>query len=107
MQKIKSFLVVFLVAALAACSPKYSQPVIESHPSTDGKVSVRYSGATTDETAVPLIIMDGKIISNDDLLNVNPNDIVSISVFKDAAAIAKFGEKAKNGVIRITTNTKK
>ena len=49
----------------------------------------------------PLYILDGKEI--DSLENISPNDIESITVLKDHAAIAVYGEKGKNGVILITT----
>lgn len=48
--------------------------------------------------------MDGIEWSMD---NVNPNDIESISVLKDAASTAIYGTRAANGVILITTKTGK
>ncbi|NQX40817.1 TonB-dependent receptor [Pedobacter steynii] len=49
----------------------------------------------------PLLIVDG--IEYTDLTQINPNDIESISVLKDAAAAAIYGAKAANGVMLITT----
>ncbi len=43
---------------------------------------------------------------SDALSKINPNDIESISVLKDAAAVAIYGEKAKNGVILIKMKKK-
>ena len=48
----------------------------------------------------PLVIIDGIEGSFDQL---NPNDIESISVLKDAASSAIYGSKAANGVILVTT----
>ncbi|MGI6574063.1 MAG: SusC/RagA family TonB-linked outer membrane protein [Fermentimonas sp.] len=48
----------------------------------------------------PLILVDGVELSLD---NVNPNDIESISVLKDAASTAIYGSRAANGVILVTT----
>ena len=55
----------------------------------------------------PLYILDGKIVNN--IKDISPNDIESVSVLKDAMAIKKYGEKAANGVIEIVSkkNAKK
>lgn len=50
----------------------------------------------------PLYIMDGKEISKSDLESISPDKIESIDVLKGESAIAQFGEKGKNGVIKIT-----
>lgn len=47
----------------------------------------------------PLYMVDGKEVVG--IQNINPNDIFSISVWKDSSATARFGEKGKNGVIDI------
>ena len=49
----------------------------------------------------PLYILDG--IEIDNLEDVSPSDIESISVLKDTAAVNLYGEKGKNGVILVTT----
>lgn len=57
----------------------------------------------------PLVIIDGVIISNDlpgssnFMSTVNPSDIESFTVLKDASATAIYGSRASNGVILITT----
>lgn len=53
----------------------------------------------------PLTILDGKPVSNEVLKSINPENIESVTVLKDKAATAVYGEKGKNGVIFI--NTKK
>lgn len=50
-----------------------------------------------------LYIMDGKEISEKDMKDLSPNMIQSINVLKGEAAIKKYGDKAKNGVVEITT----
>lgn len=57
-----------------------------------------FSGAGND----PLILIDGV---EGNLNNVNPNQIESISVLKDAASAAIYGSRAANGVILVTTKT--
>lgn len=51
----------------------------------------------------PLIVLDG-VIFNGSLRDINPNDIASIDILKDASSTAIFGAKAASGVILITTS---
>jgi TonB-linked SusC/RagA family outer membrane protein len=61
----------------------------------------------------PLIVVDGQVVitgdlsltssSSNALANINPNDIESIDIAKDAAATAIYGSRAGNGVVFITT----
>ncbi|WP_067149499.1 SusC/RagA family TonB-linked outer membrane protein [Pseudotamlana agarivorans] len=50
----------------------------------------------------PLIILDGAVY-NGDLESINPNDIESVTVLKDASAASIYGSRAANGVIVVTT----
>ncbi len=50
----------------------------------------------------PLYVVDGFAISGD-ISNINPNEIESISVLKDASSTALYGSRAANGVILVTT----
>lgn len=52
----------------------------------------------------PLVILDGAFF-NGELADINPNDIESMQVLKDASATAIYGSRAANGVILITTKT--
>ena len=67
-------------------------------PRGRGKITV---GKNLTDTK-PLIIIDGKRESVD-IENINAEKIHSISIYKDKAAIEKYGEEAKDGVIFITT----
>ena len=51
----------------------------------------------------PLYVLDGQIISPETFYNLNPQDIQSIKVLKDAAACALYGVKAANGVLEIAS----
>jgi len=51
----------------------------------------------------PLLVVDGIPIYNGGLNSINPNDIASIDVLKDASAAAIYGAKASGGVIVVTT----
>ena len=73
----------------------------------DGWLSVRIRGATTINGATePLFIIDGLPIqagSGGSLVGINPNDIASIEVLKDAADLAFYGVRGSNGVIIVKT----
>lgn len=73
------------------------------------KIRIR-GGASLNSSNDPLIVIDGvpvesnTISGSGNLLNtINPNDIESMSVLKDASATALYGSRASNGVIIITT----
>jgi len=66
-----------------------------------GAGSIRVRGITTIGTTDPLIIVDG--VQTSSLDYVNPADVESISVLKDAAAASIYGSKAAAGVILVTT----
>jgi TonB-linked SusC/RagA family outer membrane protein len=51
----------------------------------------------------PLVVVDGFPIIGSDFSNLNPNDVESVTVLKDAAAASIWGARAANGVIVITT----
>lgn len=69
-------------------------------PGQDAVVNIRGLG-TFSGNANPLYIIDGMF--SDPNVTVNPNDIASIQVLKDASAAAIYGSRAANGVIIITT----
>ena len=88
------------------------------NPSDPPSIFVRGIG-TFNGKSQPLYVIDGQIVNppsagNQDLIGninlwtlVNPNDIASISVLKDASAAAIYGSRGANGVILITTKTGK
>ena len=59
-----------------------------------------------EKTDYPLIIVDGKEVSNNMMNAINPDWIESISVLKDASATAIYGARGANGVILINLKTK-
>ena len=65
--------------------------------------TVRIRGAGTTGNAEPLYVVDGMVVSGIDYLN--PGDIESIDVLKDAASAAIYGARAANGVVLITTKS--
>ena len=69
-------------------------------PTSEPTINIRGIGSLNKET--PLIVLDG-IIYSGSLNTINPNDIGSISVLKDAASAAIYGARASGGVILITS----
>lgn len=53
----------------------------------------------------PVVVVDGSIQTLDDLNSINPSDIETINVLKDAATTAIYGVKGGNGVIVVTTKS--
>jgi TonB-linked SusC/RagA family outer membrane protein len=72
-------------------------------PGAEGSITVRGPSTFSSEGqgTNPLYVIDGVITQNASLLN--PNDIQSVEVLKDAASSAIYGSRAANGVILITT----
>lgn len=67
-----------------------------------GEMRVIIRGISTiNASANPLYVVDGVVMSSIDLLN--PNDIESIEVLKDASAAAIYGARGANGVVMVTT----
>lgn len=62
---------------------------------------VRIRGIGTVNNSAPIYVVDGVIV--DDISFVNPNDIKSTEILKDASATAIYGSRGANGVILITT----
>lgn len=73
----------------------------KGRPGADG-ADIRIRGVGTLNGGGPLVLVDGIAYS---LSDVNPNDIESVSVLKDAASAAIYGNRAANGVILITTKS--
>lgn len=78
-------------------------------PGTSSSIIIR-GGSSLSASNEPLFVIDGVPISNDGgggtrspLNSINPNDIESFTVLKDASATAIYGSRASNGVIIITT----
>ena len=78
-------------------------------PGADAQIRIR-GGASLTASNAPLFVIDGLAMDdnkttgmNNPLALINPNDIESFTVLKDASATAIYGSRASNGVIIITT----
>ena len=106
-----------------AVNVKFTMPITfrldkdstDMQPALVGKV-IEISGATKennqkafhfpDGKETPLVVVDGEEISVSSLEKLSSDTFESINVFKGEAAINRFGEKGKNGVLLITTKKK-
>ena len=94
--------------------------ITQNSSAPGGSVSVRVRGATSGTSNEPLYVIDGVPIYNDNnlsavlspngggqpqnvLASLNPSDIESITVLKDASATSIYGSRGANGVVLITT----
>ena len=71
-------------------------------PGQAGNIRIRGINSISASTA-PLIVLDGIIYAGGSLADINPGDIETIDVLKDASSTAIYGSLAANGVIEITT----
>lgn len=85
--------------------------VTQNSAAPGGNISVRVRGTNSiSGSSEPLYVVDGVPISNSggitdisSLSTINPNDIASVEVLKDASATAIYGARGANGVVLITT----
>ena len=75
---------------------------INTDMDADGNLSMVIRGQGTFLASSPLVVVDGFAV-DDGFDSINPNDVESISILKDAAAASIWGARASNGVIVVTT----
>lgn len=88
--------------ALSGSVPGLKVSLTSGNPTSSPKVILR-GGTEFDGSGGPLVIVDGQLRDNFD--DINPQDIASMDVLKDAGATAIYGARASNGVILITTKS--
>lgn len=87
--------------SLAGQLPGVSSMQASGQPGADdAKIFVRGVGSLTESGAAPLILVDGVERS---FFQMDPNEIESVNVLKDASATAVFGVRGANGVVLVTT----
>lgn len=88
-----------VASALAGTSAGLSVRTTSSDPGNESN-TIRIRGTGTLNTASPLYIVDGV---ESHMSYVNPHDIATITILKDAASCAIYGNRGANGVVLITT----
>ncbi len=79
--------------------------IISSSAAPGSNPSIRIRGYSSNGSSDPLYVVDG--LRTKDISNIDPNDIESMEVLKDAASAAIYGAQAGNGVVLITTRKAK
>ncbi|RYG20600.1 MAG: SusC/RagA family TonB-linked outer membrane protein [Chitinophagaceae bacterium] len=100
--KLESIVSTDIISRLADVTPGL---IFNKKASNSNPISIR-GQSTFSANTQPLIVLDN-FPYDGDLANINPNDIESITVLKDAAAASIWGARAGNGVIIITSKKAK
>jgi TonB-linked SusC/RagA family outer membrane protein len=88
------------VGALAGRLPGLITVQNSGQPGTEN-IAFYLRGASTTNGQSPLILIDG--VPRDNITTIDPNEVATVSILKDASATAVFGVRGANGVILITT----
>ena len=90
--------------ALEGAAPGIQVSSVDGQPGLDMAIRVRGVSSTIDGSATALVVIDGvPAQTSNPLSTINPSDIASVSVLKDAASTALYGSRGANGVILVTT----
>ena len=89
------------LAALSGTAAGVQVNTSYGQPGSDPSIRIRGFGSINYSSS-PLIVLDGSPY-NGAMSNINPADIESINILKDAASTALFGSRGSNGVVMITT----
>ena len=79
---------------------------VDGQPGSTNNIVIRGNNSITQDNS-PLYVIDGFPIEDPNSNSINPDDIESISILKDASATAIYGARGANGVILITTKSGK
>ena len=99
-QKLEDRPITNIAQGLQGLVPGLTVVSSQGRPGQDGS-TIRIRGVGTLNNASPYILIDG--IESGGFNALDPSDIASVSILKDAASAAIYGSKASNGVILITT----
>ena len=94
--------------ALEGAAPGIQVSAVDGQPGFDMAIRPRGASSTNGSSAAALIVIDGVAQQlngtyENPLAQLNPEDIATVTVLKDAASTALYGSRAANGVVLITT----
>lgn len=84
-----------------------SLQISNGQPGSNPQIFIRGGSSTSPESDAPLMIVDGVVGAMRNISDLNPDDIESMQVLKDAASTAIYGARAANGVIIVKTKSGK
>ncbi len=105
-KKISDRISTTVTGALEGSAPGVQVNNSYGEPGATPKIHIRGVGTLVKDADQPLYIVDGTPFEGN-IAELNPNDIESMSVLKDASSAALYGNRAANGVILITTKKAK
>ncbi|WP_319504032.1 TonB-dependent receptor [Bacteroides graminisolvens] len=101
-EKVSKLQVSSVSKALEGAAPGIQVINQSGQPGENAKIRIRGVGSFSASSA-PLYVVDGMPFNEEAVNTINPADIESISVLKDAASASLYGSRAANGVVMITT----
>ncbi len=101
-KKIEKIVAANFTQALQGAAPGLQITVNSGDPAAGSTMLIRGIGSIN-ASNTPLFVIDGMPSPNADFSAINPNDIESVSILKDASATSIYGSRGSNGVILITT----
>lgn len=84
-----------------------SLQISDGQPGANPQIFIRGDSSTSPEGDAPLLVVDGIVGQMRNISDLNPDDIESVQVLKDAASTAIYGARAANGVIIVKTKSGK
>ncbi len=101
-KKLETAVTANFTQALQGLAPGLQITANSGNPTAGSTMLIRGIGSINASNS-PLFVIDGMPSPNADFASMNPNDIESISILKDASATSIYGSRGSNGVILITT----
>lgn len=102
-KKIEKRVSTSVTGALEGSAPGVQVNNTYGEPGKAPKIRIRGFGTLVKGASEPLYVVDGVPFDGDNMAELNSNDIESMSILKDAASSALYGNRAANGVVLITT----
>lgn len=91
-----------VTSALEGSAPGVNVNSSSGYPGSAPSIRIRGYNSFNSSAMSPLYVVDG-IVYNGDIADINPADVESMSVLKDAASCALYGSRGANGVVLITS----
>lgn len=95
-----------VMTALEGSAPGVNVNSSTGYPGSSPQIRIRGFNSFNRNAQEPLYVVDG-LVYNGDISDINPADVESMSVLKDAASCALYGSRGANGVVLITTKRAK
>lgn len=102
-ENVKSIPIASFDQMLQGQAPGVVSKATSGQPGASGSIQIRGRGTLVQGATEPLYVIDGIRVAATDFALINPNDIETFNILKDAASAGIYGSEGANGVIVITT----